>query len=119
MTTAAQNTLSIDGILTRSRTNGGTHTVALVRALTGLTDIRVIEKTVPQNNANVAIELDGMTAKAIVVLTPQNIGLIINGAGNVPCGSLHVTMDTAITTLAIDNTKVADKDCVVEIWAAQ
>jgi len=119
---AASNTISIDGLIKRSRTNGGDYNLPIARSIFDLTDFRVIEVTLTAGAIGVVVDMGGVTAKAVVIKTPQKIGLHVNNvaAQEQPCGSFFVLFDTTVTSIAIDNDLAAPAaDCVVEIWIAE
>ena len=113
---ASNNTLILQGTLTRSRVNGGQHSLPILQTLTNLTDLVVREKTITHGAGNIALPFDGVTAKAVVIYTPKTVQARVNGAAvDTQVGSYLVLLDTAITTLTLRNDDPS-VDVIVEFW---
>lgn len=114
----SNNTLLFQGTLTRSRVNGGQHVLPILQTLENLTNLVVREKTIPHGSVPTAIQFDGVTAKAVAVLTPKPVTVRYNAdAVGVTIGSYDIRLDTNISALIIVNDDPAN-DVVLEVWIA-
>ena len=114
---ASNNTLVLQGSLTRSRVQGGQHTLPILQTLTNLTDLVVREKTIVHGAGLIALPFDNVTAKSLVIYTPQALAFRLNGSGidNGTVGSFLILLDTNITSCSLRNDDAA-KDAVIEFW---
>ncbi len=112
----SNNTLSLQGTLSRSRVNGGQHQLPILQTLANLTDLVVREKTIPKGGAPVTINFDSVTAKCIILFTPKPVLTKYNGdtVGAI-IGSYDIRLDTSITSLTLSNPDSVN-DVIVEVW---
>lgn len=104
----SQDTLSVVFEVIRAMQNRTKSDLATSRTLTNITDVVLAEPILPASTSNISFDFGSVvTAAALIILTPQPIGVRINGASSRRCGSLLIWLDTDVTSLAFDNTLIS------------
>jgi len=119
---ASKSTLSFVMQAVRSATNRGDKTFESTVTIPDILEFQVVEMVVPAGDVGVPVNFGQIeSASGFLVFTSKLIGLRINSpsAPQIPCGSQTVLLDTAVTSLNIDNNLLVDAtDQTVEIWLA-
>lgn len=113
----SNNTILINGTVTRSRKNGGQHDLPLLRELADIKNLLIGEHTIAPAAAGVQIPFGNIAnAKGVVLSTDVEITLHLGGVGQVgiKCGSIMFLMDTDLASIHVDGH--ATLEATVEVW---
>lgn len=115
---ASTNTVVFRLDVDRDATNRGRKQLPSAVTLQDVEEVLIREKKLTADATGVAVNMDGLTARALIVYTTQPINLYLNGSATpVKCGSETVVLDTEIDELTVDN-DLADPatDHTIEVW---